>query len=151
MVALGPDNCVRSVCRRYFGRVLRSRTRYRLPETTGSSLRVCKCPDPADSPLAEFDRTVSASGRARPTWNRVSEIPGVCLDRGNLSQCFAAAALVGTILSLINQADVVVGGQAIATTWIKVGLSYLVPFCVSNYGIAVGNRRSESRWPSACR
>ena len=88
---------------------------------------------------------MNPSRRARPTWDRVSEIPGVCLDRRNLSQSVGAAALVGTILFLINQADVVFGGQATATTWIKISLSYLVPFFVFNYGIVVGSRTSGSR------
>ena len=88
---------------------------------------------------------MNAAGRGRPSWSRVSEIPAVCLDRRNLSQCIGAAALVGTILFLINQADVVFGGQATVATWAKIGLSYLVPFFVSNYGIVVGSRRSGPR------
>ena len=88
---------------------------------------------------------MTAPGRARPTWSGVDEIPRVCFDRRNLSQCIAAAILVGTILFLINQADVVFGGRATTATWVKVGLSYLVPFFVSNYGIVVGSRRSGPR------
>lgn len=72
----------------------------------------------------------------------MGEIPRVCFDRRNLSQCIGAAVLVGTILFMINQADVVVGGRATAATWVKIGLSYLVPFLVSNYGIVVGSRMS---------
>ncbi|MGH7490298.1 MAG: nitrate/nitrite transporter NrtS [bacterium] len=85
---------------------------------------------------------MNSSARTRPTWSRVTEIPAVCLDRRNLGQCLGAAALVGTILFLINQADVVFGGQATAATWAKIGLSYLVPFFVSNYGIVAGSRRT---------
>ena len=80
----------------------------------------------------------------RPTWSRASEIPAVCFDRRNLSQCLGAAALVGTVLFFINQADVVFSGQASAATWVKISLSYLVPFFVSNYGIVVASRRSGS-------
>ncbi len=72
----------------------------------------------------------------------MGEIPRVCIERRNLSQSIGAAALVGTLLFLINQADVVFGGQATAATWVKIGLSYLVPFFVSNYGIVIGSRRS---------
>jgi hypothetical protein len=53
--------------------------------------------------------------------------------------------LVGTVLFFINQADVVGGGQATAATWAKIGLSYLVPFFVSNYGIVIGSQRPASR------
>lgn len=62
-----------------------------------------------------------------------------------MTRCIWVAVLVGTILFLINQADVVFSGQATAATWIKIGLSYAVPFLVSNYGIVVGSRRSGRR------
>jgi hypothetical protein len=75
----------------------------------------------------------------------LAEIPWVCLDRRNLSQCIAAALIVGSVLFLINQADVVFGGRATSGTWIKIGLSYLVPFFVANYGIVLGSRRSRPR------
>ena len=83
---------------------------------------------------------MSDSGRVRPTWSRVGEILGVCLERRNLRQSVVAAVLVGTLLFLINQGDVVFSGRATTATWIRIGLSYLVPFLVSNYGIVIGSR-----------
>ncbi len=88
---------------------------------------------------------MSDSGRAARTWSRAAEIPGVCLDPRNLSRCITVALIVGTILFFINQADVVFGGRATTLTWIKIGLSYLVPFFVANYGIVLASRRSGSR------
>jgi hypothetical protein len=88
---------------------------------------------------------MSDSGRAPRTWSRVAEIPRVCLDPRNLSRCITVALIVGTILFFINQADVVFGGLATTLTWIKIGLSYLVPFFVANYGIVLASRRSGSR------
>lgn len=81
----------------------------------------------------------------QPTWGHVNEIPGVCLDGGNLRQSIAAALVVGTVLFLINQSQVVFSGQATVATWIRIGLTYLVPFLVSNFGIAVGSRRRGPR------
>jgi hypothetical protein len=81
----------------------------------------------------------------RPTWSRWGEIPFVCFDRGNLSRCLGAAAFVGTVLFFINQADVVFRGEVTAATWVKVILSYLVPFFVSNYGIVMASRRPGPR------
>ena len=49
---------------------------------------------------------------------------------------------VGTILIFINQADIVSSGEATKATWIRIGLSYMVPFAVSNYGELIGSRRS---------
>jgi hypothetical protein len=88
---------------------------------------------------------MSSSGRPAPTWSRVVEIPRVCLDIRNLRRCIGAALIVGTVLFFINQADVVFGGRATAMTWIKIGLSYLVPFFVANYGIVLASRRPERR------
>ena len=85
---------------------------------------------------------MSSSDRPHSTWTHASEIPAVCLDRRNLIQSIAAAAVVGTILFFINQADVVLAGRATISTWVKIGLSYLVPFVVSNYGIVLASRRS---------
>ena len=59
-----------------------------------------------------------------------------------LTRCIGASVLVGTVLFFINQADLMFSGQATASTWMKIGLSYLVPFFVTNYGIVVASRRS---------
>jgi hypothetical protein len=50
-----------------------------------------------------------------------------------------------TVDGEVNQADVVFGGRATAWTWVKIGLSYSVPFFVANYGIVLGSRRSRPR------
>jgi hypothetical protein len=50
------------------------------------------------------------------------------------------ALLVGTILNLINQGDAFLGLTSI--NWIKVFLTYLVPYVVSTYG-AVSFRMSR--------
>jgi hypothetical protein len=49
--------------------------------------------------------------------------------------------IVGTMLFAINQLDVVVAGHAMTTTWIKIAVTYLVPFCVSNIGLLIGCRQ----------
>jgi hypothetical protein len=63
----------------------------------------------------------------------------------HLRRTIKIALVVGTILFLINQADVVVRGNATVTTWIKVGLSYCVPFIVSNLGLLAGKRAEVER------
>jgi len=87
---------------------------------------------------------VNITGRRAQTWSRLIEILRVCLEARNLNRCIVAALIVGTILFFINQADVVFGGRATAATWVKIGLSYLVPFFVANYGIVLAGRRSGS-------
>ncbi|MBI3647565.1 MAG: nitrate/nitrite transporter NrtS [Actinobacteria bacterium] len=51
------------------------------------------------------------------------------------------AAVVGTLLSLINQGGVILGGDATVATWIRVGLNYVVPFCVSSLGFLSATSR----------
>lgn len=63
--------------------------------------------------------------------------------RRNLRRTGLTAAIVGTVLFAINQLDVVLAGHAGAVTWVKIGLTFLVPFCVANAGLLIGSRRSE--------
>lgn len=65
------------------------------------------------------------------------------LHRGHLRKTLTITAVVGTILFVINQLDVVVRGDATAAVWIKSGVTYVVPFIVSNIGVLVGSRRTE--------
>jgi uncharacterized membrane protein len=76
-----------------------------------------------------------------PSWGRWQEIPQVCLNRRNITSTVAVALVVGTVLFVINQLDVVLAGRATAATWLKVALTYLVPFCVANYGVLMASRR----------
>ena len=50
------------------------------------------------------------------------------------------SAVVGTILFLINQLDVVVSGQVTPLVVLKIVLTYLVPFLVSMYSALDINR-----------
>jgi hypothetical protein len=45
---------------------------------------------------------------------------------------FWGAVVVGTILNLINQGDAVFGAAQV--NWVKVVLTYFVPYAVSTYG-----------------
>jgi len=81
-----------------------------------------------------------------PEWSRWQDIARVCLYPRHLRKTVAMALVAGTVLFFINQVDVVISGRATPVVWLKVGLTYLVPFCVSNYGIAVAShRRSRVR------
>jgi hypothetical protein len=90
-----------------------------------------------------MSRSDSTTPGQPPTWARWREAPRVCLYAPNLRRTVAVALVVGTILLAINQLDTVLAGRANATTWLKVGLTYLVPFCVSNYGVLIATRRSR--------
>jgi hypothetical protein len=55
-------------------------------------------------------------------------------------RAIAVALVVGTILMLINQADVLLTSQASALVVAKMVLTYLVPFSVSTYSALAANR-----------
>lgn len=61
----------------------------------------------------------------------------------NLRKTIRVALIVGTVIFAINQLDVVIRGGATAVTYLKSALTYLVPFCVANYGILTATRRVE--------
>ena len=79
----------------------------------------------------------------------VREALRICLRKEHLRSTIKIALIVGTILFLINQADVVLRGNATAATWLKVGLSYCVPFVVSNLGLLAGKRAEVKRGESS--
>ena len=43
------------------------------------------------------------------------------------------ALLVGSILAVINHGDVVLSGAATAMVWIKIVLTFVVPYCVATF------------------
>jgi hypothetical protein len=68
----------------------------------------------------------------------VRGIPAVC--RPHLARTATVAVVVGTVLCAINQLDVLLAGRATSMTWLKIALTYLVPFLVANYGILTASR-----------
>ncbi len=64
----------------------------------------------------------------------------ICFRREHLRRTVKIALIVGTLLTLINQLDVIVKGDATTITWVKAGLNYCVPFIVSNLGLLAGKR-----------
>ncbi len=67
-----------------------------------------------------------------------------CRAPGNLRRTVRIALVVGCILTLINQGDVIARGAATDLTAIKVALNFVVPFLVSNLGVLAGDRTARS-------
>lgn len=83
------------------------------------------------------------------TWATWREALGVVLCRSNLCATTIVAAIVGTMLLLINQLDVLLEGRIGGVLLVKAVLTYMVPFLVSNYGVLVATRRRpgvSDRW-----
>jgi hypothetical protein len=71
---------------------------------------------------------------------RVIEALRIVMRREHLRRTVRIALVVGTVLTLINQADVIARGDATAITWVKAGANFVVPFVVSNLGLLAGKR-----------
>lgn len=67
----------------------------------------------------------------------------VCCRRANLRRTVRIALVVGTVLTAINQGDVLVRGQASAATAVKIVFNFLIPFIVSNLGVLAGDRSAR--------
>jgi hypothetical protein len=76
-----------------------------------------------------------------PSWSTWPEAVALWFARTTLRRTLKIAAVVGTLLSLINQGSVIFGGDASAATWLRVGFNYLVPFWVSSTGFLSATRR----------
>ncbi len=81
--------------------------------------------------------------RGGPSWHTIPEAVRVVLHPPYLRKTVRIALCVGCVLFAINQLDVVLRGQATTIVWIKGGLTFLVPFCVSNFGILVASRSKQ--------
>jgi hypothetical protein len=81
----------------------------------------------------EHTRVASASRRA---W--IASAGRHCLAADRLKRTLVTALVVGTLLTLLNQADVIGAGDATWATYLKCAANYLVPFVVSNVGLLIG-------------
>ncbi len=43
------------------------------------------------------------------------------------------ATIVGSLLAVINHGDALLSGEATATVWIKIVLTFVVPYCVATF------------------
>jgi hypothetical protein len=73
-------------------------------------------------------------------WARTAEAIRICRKPQHLRRTTKIALVVGTILTAINQGDVILAGEATTGTALKAVLNYCVPFVVSNLGLLAGKR-----------
>lgn len=81
------------------------------------------------------------SSTPRPAWQTRAEAIRVVVHRPHLRHTLTTALIVGTILFVINHLDTVLRGGATTGTWVKTGITYLVPFVVANIGVLLASRR----------
>ncbi|GAC1332634.1 MAG: nitrate/nitrite transporter NrtS [Mycobacteriales bacterium] len=76
-----------------------------------------------------------------PQWSTAREALSVMARPRHLRRTVVTALVVGTVLFVINQLDVVLAGRASWATWVKGVVTYLVPFGVANVGILIATRK----------
>lgn len=57
-----------------------------------------------------------------------------------MSLALRVALVVGTILNLINHFDLLLDAPLTRMTLVQMGLTYVVPYCVSTHGQVFGRR-----------
>ena len=64
--------------------------------------------------------------------SRMADLLRLCLSDGIPRRSIAVAAVVGTVLNLINQGDALFTDMPL--DWPKIVLTFAVPYCVATYG-----------------
>jgi hypothetical protein len=80
---------------------------------------------------------------ARVVWTRTGEAVGLILRGRTARTAGPIAAIVGTVLSVVNQGEVILGGQATGGTWLRIVINYLVPFIVASVAYLSACRRRQ--------
>jgi hypothetical protein len=78
---------------------------------------------------------MSTAENELPRWSEWREAAAVVTYRPHLRRTVAVALCVGTVFFAMNQAAAILAGEATTLTWLKVAITYLTPFCMSNFGI----------------
>jgi SAM-dependent methyltransferase len=76
----------------------------------------------------------------RCSWARPGEAVLLVVRGRTAAKALPVAAVVGTVLSLVNQGSVIAGGAATSGTWVRVAVNYIVPFLVASIGYLSGRR-----------
>jgi hypothetical protein len=91
--------------------------------------------------------TAVTSGARCPPWSRPGEALRLLIRGITVRACVPVAAVVGCVLSAINEGSQVASGHAGWLTWVRIGLNFVVPFLVSSYGYLTAARMPD-RHPS---
>ncbi|MBB4908696.1 nitrate/nitrite transporter NrtS [Actinophytocola algeriensis] len=90
---------------------------------------------------------MSGSGEpvARPVWSRRSEAVLLVLRGRTARVAVPVAAVVGTVISVVNQAEVIIGGHATGVTWVRIAVNYVVPYIVASVAYLSACRSNHQR------
>jgi hypothetical protein len=83
---------------------------------------------------------LAASRRRCPAWSRPGDAARLFARGITVRPCAPVAAVVGCVLSAINEGTQLAAGHAGWPTWVRVGLNFVVPFLVASYGYLTAAR-----------
>lgn len=86
-----------------------------------------------------------AERRPVPTWNSPFECLVLILRGYTLRTAAAGSAVVGTMLSGVNQGSMIISGHVNAAAWIRIATNNVVPFFVSSIGYLAPSRRPRAK------
>lgn len=93
-----------------------------------------------------MDRGDDAGSVRRPRKDRIHRLAEpirYCLQPPLLKRTVLIALVVGLLLTLVNQLDVIVSGEATTATWLRSGLNFVIPFLVANVGLLSARREAN--------
>lgn len=73
------------------------------------------------------------------TWIETACEPSVA------KRALKVAAMVGSLLALINHGDALLAGTVTWQRWVQIGLTFLVPYCVSTFASVEAIRQLRAR------
>ena len=100
-----------------------------LPPTAGAVCERCA------QPLRRVRYELRVHGGRTPRCLRCA-----LMHRPLVARSLIIALIVGTILTAINQGNVILGGDASAALAWKIPLTYAVPYCVATVGALLNSR-----------
>ena len=108
-----------------------------------TSLECLRCSaDLAGKVSFSFKSPVDLPGATEsPTATTVKCLTCSLLHWPMLKRSAVASIVVGTILTALNQGDLLLSGQWSSAFYWKIPLTYCVPFIVASYGALTNNRR----------
>lgn len=71
----------------------------------------------------------------RTTWSSWGELLDIITAPANVKRSVTIALVIGTLFVAMNQLELILSGHATFVVWLKAGLTYLTPLCVSNLGM----------------
>jgi hypothetical protein len=81
----------------------------------------------------------------RPVWSRPADAVVLVLRGRTARVAVPVAAVVGTVISAVNQAGVIIDGNVTGMTWVRIVVNYVVPYIVASVAYLSACRSTHQR------